>query len=235
MVAGAAAVAIVVAVVLAVVLSGGKGNSVGTLPTHGSLANALAGAADVDALLRGIPQHGSTLGSPAAPAVLVEYVDLQCPYCRQLETEVMPDIIRRYVRPGRLRIEARVLDFIGPDSTRGRNAMIAAGLQGKAFNFAQLLYDNQGTENTGWLGDGMVAQAAKSIPGLNPRELFSARDSAGIREQAAMFDQEAAAHHVSSTPTLFVGKSRSRPRRVSLGSPTDEQSLVSAIRAALAS
>jgi 2-hydroxychromene-2-carboxylate isomerase len=128
-----------------------------------------------------------------------------------------------------------VLDFIGPDSTRGRNAMIAAGLQGKAFNFAQLLYDNQGTENTGWLSEGMVAQAAKSIPGLNPRELFSVRDSTGVREQAATFDQEATAHHVSSTPTLFVGKSRSRARRVSLSSPTDEHSLVSAIRAALAS
>ena len=31
--------------------------------------------------------------------------------------------------------------------------MIAAGAQNKAFNFAQILYDNQGTENTGWLND----------------------------------------------------------------------------------
>ena len=29
---------------------------------------------------------------------MVEYVDLQCPFCQQFETQVMPDIIKNYVR-----------------------------------------------------------------------------------------------------------------------------------------
>ena len=57
---------------------------------------------------------------------------------------------------------------------RGRNATIAAGLQNKAFDFAEILYDNQRTENTGWLTSAMVAQAAASIPGLNVPQLLDA-------------------------------------------------------------
>src|SRR5689334_1621347 len=48
----------------------------------------LPGAADAVALYRGIPQHGLTLGSRTAKVHLVEYVDLQCPVCREFETTV---------------------------------------------------------------------------------------------------------------------------------------------------
>src|SRR5262249_47014840 len=178
--------------------------------------------------------EGLTLGSPAAPVTLVEYIDLQCPYCQQLETQVMPDIVERYVRPGKVKIEARPLDFIGPDSTRGRHAMIAAAQQGKAFNFAQLLYDNQGTENTGWLSDAVVANAAKSIPGLNPRRLVAEQGSSAVRQQASTFDRTATADGVQGTPTLFVGKSGARGTQVPLTSPQDSQSLIRALNAALA-
>ena len=227
-------VLIVVAIALAAGLTGGKSSTVGALPTTGSLSDALPGATTVNTLFKGIPQQGLTLGSSSAPVTLVEYIDLQCPFCQQFETQVLPDIVNEYVRTGKVKIEARVLDFIGPDSRRGRNAMIAAGLQDKAFNFAELLYDNQGTENTGWLSDSMVAKAAESIPGLNPRQLFAAQDSAAVAQEAAALDDDASAANVTGTPTLFVGKSGTSRKQVPLASPTDEATLVQAIKAALA-
>jgi protein-disulfide isomerase len=233
--AGGVVLLIVAAVVLAVAVTGGKGGSVGPLPENGSLANALPGAADVNSLLKGIPQRGMTLGSEFAPVTLVEYIDPQCPYCREFETSVMPGVISRYVRTGKLKVEARVLAFIGPDSLRGRSAILAAGLQNKAFNFAQLLYGNQGTENTGWLDDSMVAQVAKSIPGLNPKRLVDASDSSMIKTQASTFDDQAAEQGVKGTPTLFVGRSSGAAERVVLRSATDGSPVVQAIRAALAS
>jgi protein-disulfide isomerase len=234
-VAAGVAVLVAVGIGLAVALGGGSKSSVGPLPTNGSLRNALPGAAEVTTLLRGIPQHGFVLGSSSARVTLTAYVDPQCPYCRELETQVMPDIVRRYVRSGKVKVSARVLDFIGPDSSRGRNAIIAAAAQNKAFDLAQLLYDNQGTENTGWLDDRMVADAARSIPGLNPRKLFATRDAAAVKAQAAAFDREAAADGVTGTPTLFVAAPGTPRHEVSLASPTDEQSLVTAIEAALRS
>ena len=62
-----------------------------------------------------------------------------------------------------MKVELRTLAFIGPDSARGRDALIAAGEQNKLFSFLQLLYTNQGTENTGWLDDDFVKAAAASI------------------------------------------------------------------------
>jgi protein-disulfide isomerase len=232
---GVVAVA-VVAIVLAVVLTGGKGGgSVATLPTSGSLANALPGARDVPELLDGIPQRGLTLGASSAPVTLLEYVDLQCPYCRAFETEVLPELVRRYVRDHKLKVEVRPLAFIGSDSVRGRNAMLAAARQGAAFDFAQILYDNQGTENTGWLDETIVARAAESIPRVDPRRLFADRGDASIRQQAAELDADAQAAHVDSTPTVLVGTSADTARTVPLASPTDLQSVVAAIDAALGS
>jgi protein-disulfide isomerase len=230
---GIAALAIVV-VVLVIVLTGG-GSSVGPLPTQGSLVNALPGATDVRSLLKGIPQNGLVLGSPAAPVTMVEYIDLQCPFCQRFETQAAPSLINRFVRTGKVKIEARPLAFIGPDSIRGRNAMIAAGLQAKAFNFAQLLYDNQQTENTGWLDDRMLAAAAKSIPGLNPKLLFSVRNSSGVKAQATLIDSKAQADGINATPTIFVGKSGAKPKLVKLSSPTDGAAVANAIQAALSS
>jgi protein-disulfide isomerase len=224
-----------VGIVLAIVLSGGSKSSTADLPTVGSLANGLPGAADVNTQYKGIPQNGMVLGSPKAPVTLVEYIDLQCPFCQQFETQVMPNIVEKYVRTNKVKVEARVLGFIGPDSHKGRLAMIAAGDQNRAFNFAELLYYNQGTENTGWLSDSIIGQAAASIPGLKVHELLDARSSSAAKAKAQEFDDEGTQDKVTGTPTLFVGKSGKKGKRVALASATDEQALVDALDEALAS
>jgi protein-disulfide isomerase len=230
--AGAAVVLIVVGVVLAVVLGGGGSSSKSDVPARGSLVNALPGAAEVQQLFKGIPQHGNVLGSPSAPVTLVEYIDLQCPYCQQFESDAMPTLIRRFVRPGKVKVEARPIAFIGPDSERGRAALLAAGQQNRLFNFAQLMYVNQRAENTGWLNDEIIRAAAASIPGLDVPRLLDERGSGAMAERARAMDELATAFDVRATPTIFVGKSGERPRRVELSSPSDVQSIARAIDAA---
>ena len=182
---------------LALALGGSKSPAATSYPAVGTLTNALPGASDVNTLFKGIPQSGFTLGSAKAPVTMVEYIDLQCPFCQQFETQVMPDIIPRFVRAGKVKVEVRVFDFIGPDSSRGRDAMIAAASQNKAFNFAQILYDNQATENTGWLNDAMVGQAISSIPGLRVHQALNLRSAASVTKQAHTFDLQQAADDLS--------------------------------------
>jgi protein-disulfide isomerase len=218
---------------LALALGGSKSPAANSYPAVGTLTNALPGASDVNALFKGIPQSGFRLGAATAPVTMVEYIDLQCPFCQQFETQVLPDLVPRYVRSGKVKIELRVLDFIGPDSSRGRDALIAAASQNKAFNFAEILYDNQATENTGWLNDAMVGAAISSIPGIRVQQALSVRSAASVAKQAHTFDLQQAADLVTSTPTLLVGKSGTKGTEVS--SPTDKQSVLRALDAALAS
>ena len=232
----AAAVLVVVAlgIGLGVALTGGSGSSTGVTPARGSLTGkqVLPDAKVVHQLFAGVPQHGNALGASTAPVTMVEYIDLQCPYCDQFELNVLPSLVSGYVRPGQVKIEAIPLAFIGPDSQRGRLAAIAAAKQNHMFDFMEMLYANQKTENTGWLSDTMVTRAAASVPALAVRKLLADRKLANTSRIAASFDQSANTVGVTRTPTILVGKTGQAPKQVTLTSPTDEASVAAAIAAA---
>jgi protein-disulfide isomerase len=226
----------VVAVVLAVVLAGGKGSS-GIPKDHvavGSIADGLPGASDVAAEFKGIPQTGTTLGWPFAPVTLTEYIDLQCPICDEFETQVFPNILQRYVRTKEVKVVMKPWAFIGPDSFRGQAVALAAAKQNKVFNFAAVLYDNQGTENTGWLTDNMLYDIAASVPGLKIDPLFAERSSAAVKSEASDIAADATAQNVTGTPTIFVTKGAGRPVQVPLANGLDQATLVKYLNAALA-
>jgi protein-disulfide isomerase len=233
-IAAVVVVAVIVAVVLAVVLGGGKSNSIPKgLPAVGSVQAGLPGSAAVVSEFKGIPQTGTTLGKPSAPVTMVEFIDLQCPYCDEFETETFPGLVSKYVRSGQVKVVMEPWAFIGPDSITGQAAVLAAGQQNKAFDYAAILYDNQGTENTGWLDSAMVANAAASVPGLKVQQLLSQRSSSSVKSAAKQVDTDATKDSVSGTPTLFVGKSGTLGKQVTLSSPTDRAAIVAAIGKAL--
>jgi protein-disulfide isomerase len=229
------AVLIVVGIVLGVVLTGGSSSSNSSAPSTGSLTNALPGASDVEQEFKGIPQSGNVLGKPSAPVTMIEYIDLQCPFCQQFETTVMPTIIDKYVRPGKVKVESRLIAIVGPDSQGGREAAVAAGEQNKMFNFSQMLYVNQGAENTGWLDDAMIESAAASIPGLEVQPVVDAGNSSSVSDALAEVDRQKDADRVEHTPTIYVGKSGGKPTEVTDASPTDPAPLEAAIDNALKS
>jgi len=236
-IAGGIVAIVAVVIVLAVVPGGGSKGS-GLPKNHaavGSLANGLPGASDVAAEFKGIPQTGTTLGWPFAPVTLTEYIDLQCPICQEFETQVFPDILTKYIRTKKVKVVMKAWAFIGPDSIRGQAATLAAAKQNKAFNFAALLYDNQGTENTGWLTDNMVYNIAVSVPGLKIDPLFAERASATVKQEAAQVAADAQAQQVSGTPTIFLTKGAAKPVQVPMANGTDEATLVKYLNAALSS
>jgi protein-disulfide isomerase len=182
----------------------------------------VSGAAKMRSL-HGLPQRENVLGAPSAPVTVVEYADLQCPFCRDFESRWAPALVQRYVRSGTAKVVFRPLAFIGVDSVRGRHAVIAAGLQGKLFEAVQLLYANQRAENTGWLDEQLVESVGRAIPGLDVRRFLADINDAGVARRAQLYDSAAKADRISSTPTLLVGKSGGRLR------PVDPAQLAAAI------
>ena len=112
-----------------------------------------ASVRDVTSILRGIPQEGLILGDPKAPVLLVEFADLQCPFCREFAASSWPDIVKRYIRTGKVRMDLRLTSILGEDSAKANKAVMAAGLQNRMWDASMRFYDVQGQEGSGYVTD----------------------------------------------------------------------------------
>ncbi len=178
--------------------------SAGTSTPSAASASVL-GAVDTTALLDGIPQRGAALGSAKAPVTLVEYADLQCPYCGEFARNTLPSLIRDYVRTGKVRLVFRGLAFVGPESETALRAALAAGRQDRLWTVVDLLYANQGAENSGWVTDRFVRSVARAA-GADVARLTADAEAPATTDAIAAAQQHATNDGVSSTPSFFVGR-----------------------------
>jgi protein-disulfide isomerase len=163
------------------------------------------GGTAAEAVFRGIPQKLNVLGDPKAPVTMIEFADLQCPFCRTFALQALPTIVRDYVRPGKVKLVFAGLAFIGPDSERALRATYAAGLQSRLWTFLDLLYRNQGAENSGWVTDDLLRAAGRAIRGLDVETIIGARQTTEVDNAILATSQQATSARVVSTPTFFVG------------------------------
>jgi protein-disulfide isomerase len=195
--------AVVVAVMIAVSSAGGSATrTAGATAASGPVAGARASRA----MLAGIPQTGITLGDRRAPVRVVEFADLQCPFCRDFDRTEVSRVIERDVRPGKVRLEFRALAFIGPDSERAARVAEAAGQQNKLWNVVDLAYRNEGAENSGWATDATLERIAGSVAGLDTARVFRDRNGSAVAAQLHAAETLAKSSGVVSTPTFLVGR-----------------------------
>jgi len=166
-----------------------------------------AASAGDGSLLHGVPQHGAWLGRPSAPVVLVEYVDLQCPYCAEFSKRTLPPLIRGYVRTGKVRILFRGMAFLGPDSVEALRWTFGAAAQNKLWNVLELLFRRQGRENSGWVTSRLLIEVARAVPGLDVARLT--RDAKHTDFLIAAAAAAAKTANVPGTPYFQVGRSLS--------------------------
>jgi protein-disulfide isomerase len=156
-----------------------------------------------DPLLRGIPQDGITLGRPDAQVTVVEYADLQCPYCAEWAREAFPAVVRDYVRTGRVRMVFRGLAFIGPDSDTALRAVLAAGAQDRLWDVVHALFARQGRENTGWVTSGLLRSLGHG--GLDAERMLDQSHSAAVERELDAAARAAEAARVPGTPYFEAG------------------------------
>jgi protein-disulfide isomerase len=180
----------------------------------------VSGGAATAKLFRGIPQNKNVLGNPKAPVTMVEFADLQCPFCRDYALDALPTIIREYVRPRKVKLVFAGIAFIGPDSETALRATYAAALQNRLWNFLDLLYRNQGAENSGWVTEPLLRATAQAIPGVDVGTLLAARQSTEVDNALLATQQQASSARVSSTPSFFAGPTGGTLNRINLTSLT---------------
>lgn len=202
---GVLAVAAVV-VVVAILVSGGGGDNASDRPQAAQTSSgAIPGQKESAEMLAGIPQKGIYLGKADAPVRLVEFADLQCPICREYTLQSLPQLVQDYVRTGKVRMEFRNLSFLGPDSITAGRAAAAAAQQNKLWNFADVLYYNQGEENSGYVTPQFIDRINKAA-GVDSAEADAFAKSDASQEPLGAANTMANQLGVNATPTILVGK-----------------------------
>jgi protein-disulfide isomerase len=198
---GASVLAAAVGVAIAIAISQSGGGRTPSATGPGRLGD----VAQTTALFAGIPQHGVTLGDSRAPVTLTEFADLQCPFCRQYTLKVLPALVRRYVRRGRVKMVFRNLSIIGPDSEHAARMAVAAGLQNRLWQFSDLVYHNQGQENSGYVTDSYLRRIAQGA-GVDVRRAFADRTSPLVDDQLRQAGALAQAAGVTGTPSFLLAR-----------------------------
>lgn len=198
-----AAIVIVVAIVLSV--SGGSGNA-GT----GGLAQGKTQSktvASVQSLLGGIPQSGNTLGSPSAPIKVTYYGDLQCPVCQEFTLQGgWPQLVSAQIRAGKVQVSYSAFETATRDPQTfdtQQVAALAAGLQGKFWQYTELFYHEQGQEDSGYVTESYLDGLAKQTPGLNYAKWLTDRKDPALLAEVQSQEASGTSAGVSGTPTLI--------------------------------
>jgi protein-disulfide isomerase len=209
---GGTIVAAIAVVVVAIAISSGGGKS--GLKT-GAAKNQTVAA--VSSLLSGIPQSGTTLGNPNAPVTMTYFGDLECPICQDFTLNGgFPQLVQNEVRTGKVKVVYKGFETATRDPTVFQTqqvAALAAGAQGKFWDYAELFYHEQGQEDTGYVTEAYLDTLAAQVPGLNIAAWRSARSNTSYASQVGAEEQSGNSQGITGTPTLiFTGpKGKAQP------------------------
>ncbi|MFF1558167.1 DsbA family protein [Streptomyces sp. NPDC058279] len=176
-----------------------------TAASFASSASAPEAAAAPDplaALARRDPADKLAVGRADAPVVLIEYSDFKCGYCGKFARDTEPELMRKYVADGTLRIEWRNFPIFGAESETAAKAAWAAGRQDRFARFHEAAYA-EGAKEKGF-GEERLTELARQaeVPDLDRFR----RDMAGAEATAALRKDQEEGYRigVTSTPSFLI-------------------------------
>jgi Thioredoxin len=137
------------------------------------------------------------------------FADLEDNDSQRWVLTLLPAIISEFVRPGILKIEYRSYktNTIRPETfVKQQAAAIAAGAQGKLWNFIDTFYYEQGREYTPYVTESYIDNIASQISGLNIEQWHRDRGDGRRSEQVVADDQEAIVDGIHVTPAYRLGR-----------------------------
>jgi protein-disulfide isomerase len=141
------------------------------------------------------------LGSADAQVMVIEFTDLQCPYCARFARDTWPLLRARYVDTGRIRFATRDLplpfhEFAVPAAVAAR----CAGQQGKFWEYREALFRDPST-----LGQARYAALADTF-GLDTVRFEACRADRAVLDSVRADAALAASSGIASTPSFVIGR-----------------------------
>jgi len=220
---GGIIVAAVVLVVVAVAVSSGGSSAASGLQNASQSSKTVV---QVQGLLSGIPQSGATLGNPHASVKMTYFGDLECPICQEFTLGIsgggLPQFVSKDVRQGKVQVVYSAFESAtrNPQTFQTQEvAALAAGMQDKFWQYAELFYHQQGQEDTGYVTESYLDGLAHQIPGLDYNKWLTDRKDPTLLSEVQSQEAAGTAAGVQGTPTVvFQGpKGKASP---SSGIPT---------------
>jgi protein-disulfide isomerase len=140
--------------------------------------------------------HSASRGNKQAPVTIVEFSDLQCPYCASV-VPVLRQLVAEHPDQIQWIFKNFPLDF-HPDSSLAHRAVLAAGEQGKFWEMHDLIFANQRAVKR----DDLL-QAARSL-GLDMQKFQADLESDKLKQIVESDKAEGARLDVAGTPTFFI-------------------------------
>lgn len=221
---GAATVFLVIVAVVVLIVVNGSSDS-------GGDAKNLKEVASVDSLVNGIPQEGLVIGDPKAKVELIEYGDLQCPVCKAYSEEILPQVIEKQIKGGQAKLAFRNFIIIGPQSAPAGAAALAAGAQGRGWNYLELFYRNQGKENSGYADDEFLVAVAKGAGVKDIAKWQTERQGKKFTDEVAATSEQAQKFGFTGTPSFAIKGPNSNGTEL-LGTPGSPDEIEEAIEKA---
>ena len=149
-----------------------------------------------------------SLGSPDAPVTIVEFSDFQCPFCRRLYRDTLPQLKEKYVKTGEVKFVYRdfPLTAIHDLAQKYAEAGECADEQGKFWSMHDKIFDEQNKRGAGTIVDITAAdlkQWAREL-GLEGVVFDSCLDSGKYTQEVQKDLADGQRAGVSGTPATFV-------------------------------
>jgi protein-disulfide isomerase len=197
-------------IVVAIVVSSSSKSPTPGLAKNQKQSTALYG--QVNSLLAGIPQSGTTLGDPSAPVTLIYFGDLECPVCQEFTLTTLPQFITGQVKTGKVKVVYRSFcTATCKDYSNGQSifndqqvAAYSAGKQNLFWQYAELFYHQQGAEGSGYVTPTFINKIAEQIPDLKNTTWTADRKDPDLLAQVEADEKTAANDGLQGTPSLIL-------------------------------
>lgn len=148
------------------------------------------------------------LGDPNAPVTLVEFSDFQCPFCRGLWRDALPQIKEKYIKTGKVKFVYRdfPLTSIHGLAQKYAEAGECADAEGRFWQMHDKIFEEQDKKGAGTIFDYTVMDLkrwAREI-GLEGPRFDACLDSGKYRDEVQKDFNDGQAAGVSGTPGTFI-------------------------------
>lgn len=142
---------------------------------------------------------------------IIEYGDFKCPYCKKVETNVMPKLKKEYIDQDKVDYQFVNMAFLGDDSIIGSRAGHAVQhvAPDQYLTFQKLMFEQQPDSEKEWINKSLVDNQIDKLP-INQvmkdkiKKEYTTTDSKSWKA-AKKDQQQSKENHVETAPTVYVG------------------------------